>query len=100
MPRLAFSANGGTESDPLSFSGRYEEVRIPRCTRLQGFAAELTSWPCHIPECVQKLSPGEKAQRTKEFYRWVNQYPANCAGDPDSTYWKPEHESVERRNAK
>ncbi|KAG0630223.1 hypothetical protein M758_1G163600 [Ceratodon purpureus] len=69
---------------------RFEEVRIPRCTKLQRFAAELTSWPSYIPESVQKLSPGEKAQRTKEFYRWLNKYPKDMVGDPDSTYWKPE----------
>jgi hypothetical protein len=73
---------------------RFEKVRIPRCAKLQGFAAELTSWPPYIPEWVQKLSPGEKAQRTKEFYRWINRYPANMDGDPESTFWKADQDSV------
>ena len=67
---------------------------MPRCTKMQGFSAEMTAWPSYPPESVQTLSPGEKAQRTKEFYRWINRYPGNMDGDPDSTFWKPGQESV------
>lgn len=85
----AFSSPTPATAVPAAIK-RYEHLRIPRCTALQGFAAELTTWPAMIPELLQSLSPEQKAQRVEEFFRWINKYPAAMAGDPDSSFWKPE----------
>lgn len=68
---------------------RFEKIRIPRVSRIQAYAAEKTNWPEYIPEWAQKLTDAEKAQRSKEYMKWVLQYPECMHGDPDSTYWKP-----------
>lgn len=68
---------------------RFEKIRIPRVSRIQAYAAERTYWPEYIPEWAQKLTDEEKAQRSKEYVKWVLQYPECMNGDPDSTYWKP-----------
>jgi hypothetical protein len=68
---------------------RYEEIRIPRTTKIQGYAAESTGWPHTIPEWVRKLSAEEKQKRSLEFGKWVKQYPEGMSGDPSSTFWEP-----------
>ncbi|KAG0576439.1 hypothetical protein KC19_5G079900 [Ceratodon purpureus] len=68
---------------------RFEKIRIPRVSKIQAYAAERTYWPEYIPEWAKKLTDAEKAQRSKEYVKWVLQYPECMFGDPESTYWKP-----------
>ncbi|XP_024542202.1 uncharacterized protein LOC9656546 [Selaginella moellendorffii] len=67
---------------------RYEELRIPRMTRIQNFAAETTSIADFMPAWVTELTPGDLWGRWKEFQQWAASYPLNITGDPDSTYFK------------
>ena len=69
---------------------RFQEQRILRCTRIQSYAAELTGYPQFIPEWVQKMSLEEKRTRGQQFQTWIHKYPTFLAGDPESTYWKPQ----------
>ncbi|XP_024533500.1 uncharacterized protein LOC9636819 isoform X2 [Selaginella moellendorffii] len=68
---------------------RFEELRIPRMTRFQAFAAEGTELPEFVTEDVQTLPESERRKRRYEFQAWADSYPEKMAGDPDSTYFKP-----------
>ncbi|XP_024541671.1 uncharacterized protein LOC9657315 [Selaginella moellendorffii] len=67
---------------------RYEELRIPRLTKFQNYAAETTCIPDFIPAWVTQLTPSDQRCRMKEFQHWAASYPLNMTGDPDSTYFK------------
>eukprot|EP00897_Mesotaenium_endlicherianum_P007701 jgi/Mesen1/695/ME000109S_10908 len=70
---------------------RYEQQRVVRCMRMQGFAAESAGLPqaeTMSPE-VRALSPTEARLRGREFRMWVTSYPRNPLGDPALKYWKP-----------
>jgi hypothetical protein len=73
----------------IFISFRFEQIRIPRCTRFQTFAAETTRISKFVPDWVQNLSLEEKLRRFLEFAAWTRQYPDSITGDPESTYWKP-----------
>ena len=68
---------------------RFEKIRMPCVSKIKAYAAERTYWPEYIREWTQKLTNAEKARRSKEYVKWVLQYPECMLGDPESTYWKP-----------
>ncbi|EFJ36642.1 hypothetical protein SELMODRAFT_403219 [Selaginella moellendorffii] len=73
---------------------RYEELRIPRLTKFQNYAAETTCIADFIPAWATQLTPSDQRCRMKEFQHWAASYPLNMTGDPDSTYfnsWKRGH---------
>lgn len=69
---------------------QYQEVRLPRMKLISDASAEMCGLP-RIRDALRPpgLSAEDRLVRGREFTAWVNQYPRNMAGDPDSTYWKP-----------
>lgn len=76
----------------------YESLSLPRANRIQAFSAECAGLEDVRSKAVlgpwaspgtAGLTPEQSAQRQAEFYLWVNQFPNNVTGDPESTYWKP-----------
>ncbi|KAI5063100.1 hypothetical protein GOP47_0021647 [Adiantum capillus-veneris] len=67
---------------------KFEELRIPRMRKMQEYATHSTQQARFEPEWVQKLSPEEAQKRGLEFMQWVEAYPKNQQGDPDSTFFK------------
>ncbi|KAG2490583.1 hypothetical protein HYH03_010977 [Edaphochlamys debaryana] len=69
---------------------RYQEARIVRANRVLNFAAEGAGLPSvYLPLRPKHSSNAEKWERFTEFGKWLNQYPANMHGDPQSKWWKP-----------
>ncbi|CAM6017172.1 unnamed protein product [Sphagnum balticum] len=68
---------------------RFDQIRVPRLTKMQSYAAETTYFDKFTPEWVLNLPQGEREKRAYEFAAWISAYPDKMHGDPDSTYWKP-----------
>ncbi|CAK9878619.1 unnamed protein product [Sphagnum jensenii] len=68
---------------------RFDQIRVPRLTKMQSYAAETTYFDKFTPEWVLNLPQGEREKRAYEFAVWISAYPDKMHGDPDSTYWKP-----------
>lgn len=69
----------------------YQARRIERTTKVQAFALEH----CGLEElrsnsAVMGLTPAERLARFQEFMHWMDMYPDNASGDPESKYWKPD----------
>ncbi|GIL46390.1 hypothetical protein Vafri_3389 [Volvox africanus] len=69
---------------------RYQQRRVHRANRVQAFSAEAAGLS-EIREAARP--PGaafkDRWERWREFNHWINQYPTNMDGDPNSKWWKP-----------
>ena len=69
---------------------RFEADRVPRLTRMQRYAAELSGLPKEESEeeHIRALGEEQQIQRGREFRKWIDCYPDKMFGDPDSVHWK------------
>ncbi|GAQ81821.1 zeaxanthin epoxidase [Klebsormidium nitens] len=76
---------------------RYELLRKHRCETVQAMALEGSGLPPEetVPPEFRDFTREQKNDRFKEFASWLQTYPDNPVGDPNSRFFKPPAELEE-----